>query len=116
MHLRDTEQRALQRWSRLAIQLNGAHDAGNYGHITTGVIIEWLRGGDIFDFLTRELPASVWEISKLTDVDRHELAREWQLMATAYDPQQFHVSQSGLALLVAYILHMIDIRHSVPAK
>jgi hypothetical protein len=55
----------------------------------------------------------VWEISKLTDVDRHQLAMEWKAMAKAYDPQQFHVSRNGLALLVAYVLHMIDIRHTI---
>jgi hypothetical protein len=34
------------------------------------------------------------------------------MMAEAYDPEQFHVSRNGLALLVAYVLHMIDIRHA----
>ena len=116
MYLREAEQRALQRWSKLAIQLNGALDSGRYAHITTDVIKDRLLAGEIFDFLMRELPAAVWDISKLTDVDRHQLAKEWQLMATAYDPQQFHVSQSGLALLVAYILHMIDIRHHMAVK
>jgi hypothetical protein len=114
VYLREAEQRALQRWSKLAIQLNGALDSGRYSHVTVDVVRQQLGTGAIFDFLARELPAGVWEVSKLTDVDRHELAKEWQLLATAYDPQQFHVSQSGLALLVAYILHMIDIRHFTP--
>jgi hypothetical protein len=34
-------------------------------------------------------------------------------MAEAYDSEQFHVRRNGLALLVAYVLHMIDIRHAV---
>lgn len=116
MYETDKERDEMRRWSRLAIQLNGAADTGGYGHITTDVVRDRLHAGDIFDFLAGELPAGVWEISKLTDVDRHQLAKEWQLMATAYDPQQFHVSQNGLALLVAYILHMIDIRHYTPVK
>jgi hypothetical protein len=34
------------------------------------------------------------------------------MLAKAYDPEQFHVTRNGLALLVAYVLHMIDIRHA----
>ena len=33
-------------------------------------------------------------------------------MAQAYEPKQFHVSRSGLALLAAYILHLIDVGHT----
>jgi len=107
------QQRAsIQRWSRLAIQLNGAAESGKFDDITTAVIVNELRRGRIFEFLERELPANVWEVSKLTDVDRHQLAQEWRIMAKGYDPEQFHVSRNGLAMLVAYILHMIDIRHT----
>jgi len=34
------------------------------------------------------------------------------MLAKAYDSEQFHVSRNGLALLVAYVLHMIGIRHA----
>ena len=37
-------------------------------------------------------------------------------MATAYEPKQFHVQRNGLALLVAYLLHLIDIFHAVIPK
>jgi hypothetical protein len=107
------QQRAsIQRWSRLAIQLNGAAESGRFDHITTTAIVNELESDGVFEFLERELPTKVWEISKLSDVDRHELAREWRTMAKAYDPEQFHVSRNGLAMLVAFILHMIDIRHT----
>jgi len=107
------QQRAsIQRWSRLAIQLNGAAESGNCDHITTAIIVNELGRDRIFEFLERELPANVWEISKLTDVDRHQLAQEWRILAKGYDPEQFHVSRNGLAMLVAYILHMIAIRHT----
>jgi hypothetical protein len=108
----EKQKRAIQRWSRLAIQLNGAAECGRFDHVTTAVIVRELEGGRVFQFLERELPATVWSICKLSDVDRHELAQEWTMMAQAYDPQQFHVSRNGLALLVAYVLHMIDIRHA----
>jgi hypothetical protein len=108
----EKQKREVQRWSRLAIQLNGAADSGNYEHITTAVMLHELQKGDIFTFLARELPASVWDITKLTDVDRHELSRHWQLFANAYESTQFHVSRNGLALLVAYILTLVDRLHA----
>jgi hypothetical protein len=39
--------------------------------------------------------------------------QHWRTFATAYETQQFHVKRSGLALLVAYLLHLIQIRHVV---
>ena len=112
----EKEKRSIQRWSRLAIQLNGAAESGRFDHITTAVIANELERDHVFEFLGRELPNKVWEICKLSDVDRHQLAQEWKMMAQAYEPAQFHVSRNGLALLVAFVLHMIDIRHStIPA-
>jgi hypothetical protein len=116
MYLSRSQQSEIQRWSRLAIQLNGAIDTGKYGHLTTEVIVRAVQDGSVFDFLSRELPEEVWRISKLTDVDRHKLSRHWKLMANGFDPSQFHVRQNGLALLVAYVLHLIDIFHAtIPA-
>jgi len=108
----EEEKRSIQRWSRLAIQLNGAEDSGKFHHITTSVIARELEHDRVWDFLVAELPAKVWDICKLSDVDRHLLAQEWKVLSKAYDPEQFHVSRGGLALLVAYVLHMIDIRHA----
>jgi hypothetical protein len=102
----------IRRWSRLAIQLNGALDSGNYEHITIEVILTELRKGTVFDYLMAELPRSVWDISKLTDVDRHKLSQHWRQFAEAYEPRQFHVHRNGLALLVAYVLHLIDGYHT----
>jgi hypothetical protein len=107
----EKEKRSIQRWSRLAIQLNGAAESGRIDHITTAVIATELEQDRIFEFLRGQLPTKVWEICKLTDVDRHQLTQEWKMMAKAYEPAQFHVSRNGLALLVAFVLHMIDIRH-----
>jgi hypothetical protein len=110
----DTEGRKseIRRWSRLAIQLNGVVDTGEFDHITIDVILGELRHGNVFEYLIRELPRSVWDISKLTDVDRHKLAQHWRQFAEAYEPQQFHVKRNGLALLVAYVLHLIDGYHT----
>jgi hypothetical protein len=108
----EKQKQEIQRWSRLAIQLNGAADSGNYDHITIAVMLRELQSGDIFTFLARELPASVWEICTLTDVDRHKLSEHWRLFAKAYEPKQFHVSRNGLALLVAYVLALLDRLHA----
>ena len=111
----EKQKRTIQRWSRLAIQLNGAADSGRYEHITTTVMLQELQSDrGIFDFLGRELPPTVWDISMLTDVDRHDLARMWQIFARSYEPSQFHVSRNGLALLVAYVLHSLDTLHATP--
>jgi len=110
------QKREIQRWSRLAIQLVGAADSGRYEHVTTEVVMRELQGSTVFDFLTRELPASVWDISKLTDVDRHKLSQHWHMLANAYDPNQFQVTRNGLALLAAYVLHLIDLAHTTIPK
>ncbi|MDH4064892.1 MAG: hypothetical protein OEW19_10875 [Acidobacteriota bacterium] len=110
----ESQRAEIRRWSRLAIQLNGAADSGRFDHITIAVMLRELEEGHPFEFLTRELPPEVWHISKLTDVDRHKLSQHWQLFARAYEPRQFHVHRNGLALLVAYVLHLIDGFHMTP--
>ncbi len=40
----------------------------------------------------------------------------WRMAATAYDPAQFHVTDNGLLLLAVYLLHLIDIGHTVVPK
>jgi len=108
----ETQKREFQRWSRLAIQLVGAADSGQFDHITISVVIRELVQDRLFDLLIRELPASVWDISKLTDGDRSKLSHHWRTMAEVYEPSQFHVSRNGLALLANYVLHLIDIGHA----
>ena len=106
------QKREIQRWSRLAIQLVGAADSGRFDHITTSVVASALNEERLFDLLDRELPTSVWDICKLTDVDKHELSSQWHVLAHAYEPAQFHVTRSGLALLATCLLHLIDIGHA----
>ena len=109
----DEERRTIQRWSRLAIQLIAAADSGTYPHLTTAAVVSELQRGDIFALLQRELPDNVWSIVRLTDVDRHTLAKLWKGFAVAYEPGQFHVEHSGLALLATYLLHTIDTMHAI---
>ena len=66
----------------------------------------------MYDFLARELPSSVWDVSKLTDVDRHKLTNHWSMLAEAYEPKQFHVSRNGLSVLATYVMHLIDSLHA----
>ena len=109
----DDQKRTIQRYARLAIQLNGAIDTGDYTHLSVPVVVKEIKSGDIFAMLKRELPASVWEISRLTDVDRHTLTKTWKMAADGLEPRQYHVERNGLALLVAYLLGLIDAFHAV---
>ena len=109
----DDQKRTIQRYARLAIQLNGAIDTGQYSHLSVPVVVEEIKSGDIFAMLKRELPASVWEISRLTDVDRHTLTKMWKMAADGFEPRQYHVERNGLALLIAYLLGVIDSAHAV---
>ena len=106
----DRQQAETLRWAVLATHLNGAVDTGKYEHISTATIMEQLRDGDVFAYLARELGSDV-DFTRLTDVDRHDLLRHWRTFAAGYEPYQFHVRRNGLALLVAYLLHLIEIRH-----
>jgi hypothetical protein len=60
--------------------------------------------------------AMVRELQDGTDTDRHKLSQHWRLLAKAYEATQFHVHRNGLALLVAYVLHLIDVLHATVPK
>jgi hypothetical protein len=90
-----------------------AVDSGDYAHLSVPVVIKEIKTGDIFAMLKRELPPSVWEIAKLTDIDRHTLEKMWKVAADGFEPRQYHVERNGLALLVAYPLGLIDNFHAV---
>jgi hypothetical protein len=97
----------------LATHLNGAADSGKYSHITVDAVRREISGGDIFGFLARELGGDV-DLGTFTDVERTLLSKEWRASAEAIDAQQFRVTQGGLALLVAYLLHAIYLRAVMP--
>jgi hypothetical protein len=107
------ERAEIYRWMFLAIRLNGAVDGGKYDHVDTMTVLKHIEEGDIFEFLGRTLGADVdYALTKLTDADRHALLKYWRTFAGMYDIEQFHVARSGLALLVAYLLHLIHVRHA----
>lgn len=106
------EQNETLRWAVLATHLHGAADSGKYDHIDTAVVLRHVQAGDVLEFLREELGADVEDaLSKLSDVHRHRLVEHWKMMATGFETYQFHVRRSGLALLVAYLLHLIQNRH-----
>ena len=106
------EQIETLRWAVLATHLNGAADSGKYDHIDTAVILRHVQSGDVLEFLRQQLGADVdYALTKLTDVHRHRLLQHWHALATGFETYQFHVRRSGLALLVAYLLHLIQNRH-----
>jgi hypothetical protein len=105
------------RWAVLATHLNGAADSRKYDHIDTEAVVRHVERGDLFEFLRRELGKDVvYALDKMNDVQRHTLLQHCRWMATAYETSQFHVRRSGLSLLVAYLLHLIQNVHAdVPA-
>src|SRR5712692_11463174 len=106
------DQQETLRWAVLATHLNGAADSRKYDHIDTTAIVHHVQKGDVFEFLSKELGPDVdYALTKLSDVQRHTLVKHWRTMATGYETYQFHVRRSGLALLVAYLLHLIQNRH-----
>ena len=112
MYQTGAEQQETLCWAVLATHLNGAADSRKYEHIDTDVIVRHIEQGDVFDFLRIELGQDVaYALGKLTDVHRHILVRHWQTLASVYETSQFHVQHSGLALLVAYLLHLIQNRY-----
>jgi len=113
MFLTGEQQIEIGRWAVLATHLNGAVDSGKYDHIDTAVVLKHVNDGDVFEFLRTELGKDVeYALARLTDVHRHKLLHHWRTLAQAYDTSQFHVRRSGLALLVAYLLHLIGVHHA----
>ena len=107
------EQEETLRWALLAFHLNGAIDSGKYEHVDTDVVVAHVNGGDVFEFLRTELGSDIEPaLARLTDVHRHALRYHWRTLAGAYDASQFHVRRSGLALLIAWLLHLIANRHT----
>jgi len=100
------------RWAVLATHLNGAADSGKYEHLDTAVVLGHVERGDLFEFLNRELGKDVaYALGKMDDAQRHRLLQHCRLMSVAYETTQFHVRRSGLSLLVAYLLHLIQNVH-----
>ena len=113
MFLTREEQIETGRWAVLATHLNGAVDSGKYDHIDTTIVLKHGNDGDVFEFLGAELGKDVeYALAKLTDVHRHKLLHHWRIMAEGYETYQFYVRRSGLALLVAYLLHLIGVRQA----
>jgi hypothetical protein len=99
-------------WTILATHLNGAADSRKYDHIDTTTILKRVLDGNVFQYLTDELAGDVdYAIAKLSDAQKHDLVKHWGLLAQHYETSQFHVSRSGLSLLVAYLLYLIQNRH-----
>jgi hypothetical protein len=112
MYQTRAEQQETLCWAVLAAYLNGAADSRKYEHIDPDVIVRHIEHGDVFEFLRTELgPDVAYALGRLTEVHRHLLVMHWQMMARGFDASQFHVRRSGLALLVGYLLHLIQNRH-----
>ena len=108
----------------LAMRLNGAAGSRAHDRVTVGTVLRALADGNIFDYLDRDrnLPGSPVgegagiEMDGVAAPERVWLQEHWRRMAAGYEPGQFHVDRSGLALLVAYTLHLIYCLDYVPPQ
>jgi hypothetical protein len=62
----DDQKRAISRWIKFVIQLNGAVDTGKYEDMTTEAVMREIRTGKIFDVLAGKLAEEVWTPSSRT--------------------------------------------------
>jgi len=109
---RQEDRQETLRWAVLATHLNGALDSGKYDHIDPGAVLRHVLAGDLLEYLRRELGKDVsYALDKMTDAQRHRLLQHCRLMASAYEVTQFHVRRSGIALMVAFLLHLIQNVH-----
>ena len=99
----------------LAMRLNGAAGSRAHDRVTVGTVLRALADGNIFDYLDREVGAGI-EMDGVAAPERVWLQEHWRRMAAGYEPGQFHVDRSGLALLVAYTLHLIYCLDYVPPQ
>ena len=112
--LQDSETVTMRRMLVLATHLNGAVDTGRFDHITTDVVKREILAGGIFEFLARELGDDVAaDLNTFEEKDRHLISTAWRWAAEGFDTRQFHVEQSGVALIVAYLLHLVSNRLTV---
>jgi hypothetical protein len=90
----------------LGFHVNSAIDSGNYGYITLDDVRNNIEAGSIFEFLENEIKADtgLWSEENKAAVIEH-----WQSLNNATIAESdFHVSNNGLNLILAYILEELQ--------
>lgn len=94
----------------LAFYLNSAVDSKKYQDVSVQDVGKVINNGTIFDYLEQKMAGDI-DLSIFDAEKRKALQDEWADMYNAIDARRkFGVEQSGLCLLVAYLLEGIQRR------
>lgn len=97
----------------LAFQLNHAMDLDRQDRITIGETIEHIERGDVLEWLPGALDVHFdLSLQKHNGADK-EIVEAWVRLANAVDHERkMLVSNSGLSLLMAYTIELIQQRRT----
>ena len=104
--------RVLRKLTLLGLSLNALIDSGQNKDISKDEITNQINDGTIFKYLeTKFQPEISWGLENLTDEDKRHLLGEWQSLVNAIDSERkLGVKNSGICLLLAYIIEGIQMR------
>jgi hypothetical protein len=104
--------RVLRKLTLLGFSLNAVIDSGQYKEISKDEIRDRINDGTIFKYLEDNFQPEIhWGLGNLPDEDKWHLLGEWQSMVNAIDSERkLGVKNSGICLLVAYIIEGIQMR------
>lgn len=104
--------RVLRKLATLASSLNAVIDAGRHAEVSKEDVYTRLEDKTIFEYLDEKFEdISRSGLGDFTEEDRWRLLGEWQSMANATHSQSdLGVSNSGICLLLAYVIGGIQMR------
>lgn len=93
----------------LAFELNHALDLGRQDRISIAETIEHIERGDVFTWLPGALDVQFDFSLHMSNGADKEIVEAWRSLANAIDHQRkFGVKYSGLSLLLAYTIELIQ--------
>lgn len=104
--------RMLRKLTLLASSLNAVIDAGQHVGISKADVYAQIEEKTIFQYLAKRFDnVAGWGLGNFSEEDKWHLLGEWQSMANAIDSQRkLGVSNSGICLLLAYVIEGIQMR------
>lgn len=102
----------LRKLTILGSSLNAVIDAGQHEGISKADVYARIEDKTIFQYLAEKFEdVARWGLGNLSEEDKWHLLGEWQSMANAIDPERkLGVSNSGVCLLLAYVIEGIQMR------
>jgi hypothetical protein len=108
----------LKKLTSLAFSLNSVIDSGLASDFSIGLVKRHITDGSIVDYLSHNFEVVArWGFVFWTTEEKRHILGEWQSMENAVDEQRkFSVQNSGMNLLLAYVLEGIQMRLYEPGK